>query len=353
MDYNPISGIKRSNRLYGRLLAELDRAIPRGTHSPTERRVLLELLTRPALADAEVGRGLGLERAQLSRTVNKLINDGLVSGTPSLRHRAQRILSLSDPGREAAAAMDEEVTRAIKSIFVRLSTEDQEILLRAVGSEAAADPHRDGGGEIELREPVLSDFSYLLAELTEAGRGLGWGERYVASNARMIHDFITRKFGNYQTGWMAYQSFKPVGACLLVASEDGLEASVGVLYVAPHVRLRGIGRRLLEAATTQAKRLTLHSVLAVAAERQKGLDVLYRKLGFTRSRQSEPDFRFGAKDVWRSYQLKFQLDEVLPSHSESALNDGMLEDGSGREGEGEDSVSPDAEANGEWPDMKL
>ena len=84
--------------------------------------------------------------------------------------------------------------------------------------------------------------------------------------------------------------------------------------------------------------------------------MLYRKFGFVRSRQSEPDFRFGAKDVWRSYQLKFQLDEVLgllPSRADSTLKDGMLEAGSGREGEGEDSVSRDAEANGEWPDMKI
>lgn len=311
MDFNPTAGIKRSNRLYARLLADIDRALPRGRHSPTERRVLLELLFRPDLADAEIGRGLGLERAQLSRTVNKLIDDGLVSGMPSVRHRMQRILSLSEEGRETAKSLDKEVSRAIEAIFLKLSTEDQEILLRAVGSEAAADPHRDGGGDIELKVPVLSDFSYLLAELTEAGSEFGWGEKYVASSAGMIRDFINHQFGNHQMGWMAYQSFKPVGACLLVASEDGLEAQVGVLYVAPHLRLRGIGRRLLEAATAQAKQLTLLRVSAVAAERQKGLDVLYRKLGFVRSRQSEPDFRFWTRDVWRSYQLKFQLNEVM------------------------------------------
>ncbi len=106
---------------------------------------------------------------------------------------------------------------------------------------------------------------------------------------------------------MAYQSGKPIGACLLVANEDSMGARIGALYVAGHLRLRGIGRTLLEASVSNAKELTLLSVSAEAAERQRGLDVLYRKLGLTRSRQSEPEFRFGPKDVWRSYELKLAL----------------------------------------------
>ena len=106
---------------------------------------------------------------------------------------------------------------------------------------------------------------------------------------------------------MAYQAYKPVGACLLVGSEDKMEARIGVLYVARSVRLRGVGRKLLENATSLAEKLNLLRVSAVAAERQSGLDVLYRKLGYVRSRQSASDYRFGAMDVWRSYERKFPL----------------------------------------------
>ena len=86
-----------------------------------------------------------------------------------------------------------------------------------------------------------------------------------------------------------------------------MEASVGVLFVEPRHRLIGIGRKLLEAATLQAERLTLLGVWAVAAERQTGLDVLYKKLGFVRSRKTQADFRFGPSDLWRFYELKFPL----------------------------------------------
>ncbi|MDP9163843.1 MAG: MarR family transcriptional regulator, partial [Pseudomonadota bacterium] len=148
MELNPTAGIKRSNRLYARILADIDRALPRGKISPTERRILLELLSRPASTDAEIASALGLDRAQLSRSIKKLLSDGWIGFKASGSHRAQRLLNLSDEGMSMAAAMDKDVDRAIESVYLKLSSEDQNILLRAVGSEAAADPHREGGGEI-------------------------------------------------------------------------------------------------------------------------------------------------------------------------------------------------------------
>ena len=307
MELNPTAGIKRSNRLYARILADIDRALPRGKISPTERRILLELLSRPASTDAEIACALGIDRAQLSRSIKKLLSDGLIGFKASGSHRAQRLLNLSDEGMSMAAAMDKDVDRAIESVYLKLSSEDQNILLRAVGSEAAADPHREGGGEITFQAPNASDFHYLLGELPLEGKQLGWGDNYVANIAGTIHEFIRLRFADTQMGWMAYQAYKPVGACLLVGSEDGMEARIGVLYVARTVRLRGVGRKLLENATSLAEKRSLLRVSAVAAERQSGLDVLYRKLGYIRSRQSLTDYRFGAMDVWRSYERKFPL----------------------------------------------
>jgi DNA-binding MarR family transcriptional regulator/N-acetylglutamate synthase-like GNAT family acetyltransferase len=306
LQFDPATAIKRAIRIFARFQANLDRAVSKKKQSPTERRVLLELLANPGSTDAQVGRALALERSLLSRTLKQLIVEGLIRGVQSSRHRAQRLLSLTEEGLNLANVIDKDLDRAIREVFGKLPRDDEDQLLKASGATISADLNGDPEhGEVKIRPVGLRDYSPIFGLLTFGGHTeYQWSDPYISSVSLMIHQFIKRQLSEHPMGWVAYRGKRLVGVCLLLSSEDALNASIGALHVVPDLRRRTIGSTLLGLATSQALTLTMSRVTAVASERQFGANRTFLSAGFIRSKDKDVDYRYGKQDTWRNFELK-------------------------------------------------
>jgi putative acetyltransferase len=80
---------------------------------------------------------------------------------------------------------------------------------------------------------------------------------------------------------VVYDRGKPVG-CGAIRRLDRRSAEIKRMYVDPAARGRGMGRIILEALETEARRLAVARIVLETGERQTAALGLYESLGFTR-----------------------------------------------------------------------
>src|SRR6478735_7089754 len=103
-----VQDIRSFNRFYTNVIGALDYG--RHLYAPytlTESRVLYELAHTPEADAADLRTELSLDSGYLSRILNKFEQDGLVERTTSDKDPRRRRITLTTPGREAAALLDE------------------------------------------------------------------------------------------------------------------------------------------------------------------------------------------------------------------------------------------------------
>src|ERR1700743_1809328 len=101
-----IAEARAFHRLYIPKLGVLDQHLGKSPFSLSEARVLYELAHRDNLAAKEIGIELGLDPGYLSRIVQKLDDEGLVTRKPLASDRRQFQLSLPAKGRQAFAKLN-------------------------------------------------------------------------------------------------------------------------------------------------------------------------------------------------------------------------------------------------------
>lgn len=101
------------------LLAE--RGLGRGHH-----RALALIRRHPGITMAELQGGLPLSKQSLSRLLRQLVDHGLIVQRPDRRDRRQRLLELTEPGRELAERLSRLQRRHVAAAY------------RAAGAEAVA-----------------------------------------------------------------------------------------------------------------------------------------------------------------------------------------------------------------------
>src|ERR1700744_1501004 len=90
-----IAAVRAFNRFYTRKLGVLDQHLGKSPFSLSEARVLYELAPHDEPAGKETGSELGLDPGYLSRIVQKLEDEGLITRKPLASDRRQFQLSLS------------------------------------------------------------------------------------------------------------------------------------------------------------------------------------------------------------------------------------------------------------------
>lgn len=85
--------------LYNRVVAGAAPALRKGTGlSLTEGRIVFDVGAAESTTANKLAKSLGLDKAAISRGVNRLIELGLMISEPDPRHGARNLLSLSDEG---------------------------------------------------------------------------------------------------------------------------------------------------------------------------------------------------------------------------------------------------------------
>ncbi|WP_374511246.1 MarR family winged helix-turn-helix transcriptional regulator [Niveibacterium sp.] len=96
--------------------------------------ILTELSRSQPISQAELVAQLQLEKAWVSRTVEKLVGEGLVSKEPHPGDARTWLLSLTDAGVERAAALEQTLNRHASSLLTTLPEGERKAVTEALGT---------------------------------------------------------------------------------------------------------------------------------------------------------------------------------------------------------------------------
>src|SRR6185437_3585510 len=119
-----IAAVRAFNRFYTRKLGVLDQHLAKSPFSLSEARVLYELAHRDDLAAKEIGIELGLDPGYLSRIVQKLGDEGLITRKPLPSDRRQYRLGLTAKGRQAFARLNLNSQNEVAAMLAALAPGD-------------------------------------------------------------------------------------------------------------------------------------------------------------------------------------------------------------------------------------
>lgn len=300
-----VEAVRRFNRFYTQKIGVLNRGYLNSRFTLTEARVLYELAHNEPTTAARLGRELGLDPGYLSRILRGFREHGLIERQRSDADGREQMISLTEAGREAFGRLDAAARGEIEAMLTRLSAEEQDRLVRAMGTIESLlggaperrvsyilRPHQPGDlGWIVYRHGVLYNQEYR------------WDERFEALVAQVVADFVWNFDPRRERCWIAEMNGEPVGSVFLVKhpEREGV-AKLRLLLVEPRARGLGIGRRLVQECTRFARqagyrKITLWTNNVLVAARR-----IYEQEGYRLVHQ-EPYEELGEGWIGETWEL--------------------------------------------------
>lgn len=297
-----VAALRAFNRTYTRRLGLLDASYDGSPFTLSEARVLYELATRTDPVAAEIVRALGLDPAQVSRTLKRFAERGLVTTRENPAHGRHQLLSLTDEGASAFATLEANTKASVGGLIDGLHPLRRARLL-AAARDITAVFEDDAPPVARLRGLEPGDLGMVVARqgLLYA-KEYGWGRDHEALIAEIVARFHQGFDPAKDDAWIAQADGAMVGSIFLVRGETPGAAKLRLLYVEPDARGMGVGRMLVEACVARARalgyqRLDLWTVKTLSAARR-----LYQQAGFQVIEEA-PCRRFGQDLVDQIWSL--------------------------------------------------
>lgn len=119
--------------LYNRVIVGAAPAVRRRLGlSVTEARIVFFIGSRGAITANQLARDFGLDKAAISRCVNRLVEMGLVVSERDRQHAARNRLSLTEAGRAACDAVGHFTYARERHLLSSLSTKEQRVFLESL-----------------------------------------------------------------------------------------------------------------------------------------------------------------------------------------------------------------------------
>lgn len=119
-----IKEIRAFNRFYTNILGVIDRHILHSPYSLTEARVLFEIFHNSNCTARKIKNILQVDEGYLSRTIDKLIKQGLITREQSQSDGRVFFLSLSKKGEKEFLKLDQESEVSVGSMIDHLSADE-------------------------------------------------------------------------------------------------------------------------------------------------------------------------------------------------------------------------------------
>ncbi|HVL41595.1 MAG TPA: helix-turn-helix domain-containing GNAT family N-acetyltransferase [Brevundimonas sp.] len=296
--------VRRFNRFYTRQIGLLEEHLPASDLSLPEGRVLFEIATEGPRTAAAISRAMGMDKAQLSRLVGRLLERSLLVSEVDPDNARRRILSLTDRGREAFAELDRGSQTKTETMLEALRSEQRRRLVGAMREIEATLAGKDADGDgVTLRPPRPGDIGWITSrQAVLYTQEYGWDWTYEGFVAKILGDFVTGFDPLREDAWIAEGNGRILGSIFLMRSDRPDVARLRLLYVEPDARGLGLGRRLVETCIDRARelgysRLTLWTNDILTAARH-----IYENAGFRLTDQT-PHRSFGKDLVGQTWDL--------------------------------------------------
>lgn len=300
----PVDELRSFNRFYTREIGLLDAHLPAGDFTLAEARVLYELAQGDGRTAAEIGRGLRMDRAHLSRILARFRARGLLRSHASPDHGKHLLLALTEAGRAAFAVLEQGTRSQMEAILAPLDGAGRERLVASMQAiRAVLDRDRAAGAAVRLRGLRPGDLGWIThRQAVLYNREYGWDWTYEGLVAGILAGFVAGHDPAREDAWVADRAGVIVGSVFLMQGEDPTVAKLRLLYVEPEARGFGVGRLLVAACIDRARalsyrRLTLWTNDVLAAARR-----IYQAAGFQLVDQA-PHHSFGHDLMGQTWTL--------------------------------------------------
>ena len=297
-----IALLRAFNRTYTRRLGLLDAYLDQSDFTLSEARIMYEIVNRKDATAAEIGRALDLDRAQISRTLKRLAERGVVSTREDPSHGRHQLLSLTADGMAAFNTLEAATNGAVGALLEGLPPIRRQQLLSAARVirtvfETEAVP------SITLRALKTGDMGMIvhrqaLLYATEQG----YDERYEGLIAGILSDYQETFDPTRDAGWVAEADGRIVGSVFLIHTDRPTVGKLRLLYVEPDARGLGVGKRLVNGCIERAcevgyDQLELWTDNVLSAARS-----IYERAGFKLMAEA-PARLFGTETMSQTWSL--------------------------------------------------
>ncbi|MGH7043896.1 MAG: bifunctional helix-turn-helix transcriptional regulator/GNAT family N-acetyltransferase [Acetobacteraceae bacterium] len=308
-DPDRIAAVRRFNRFYTARIGVLHEGLHDSRFSLAEARVLYELAHNDTTTAAEMARALDLDPGYLSRILERFLRRRLIDRSRSNADGRQRLLRLTEAGRNAFAPLDAGAREEIGALLDALPEPAQAALADAMArieTLLAPTPNTPAPrAPAVLRPPRPGDIGWVIARHGALyAEEYGLDARFEALVGKVAAGFLAAHDPAREACWVAERDGVNLGSVFLVRASDEL-AKLRLLLVEPAARGEGLGRRLVDACVDFARacgyqRITLWTNDVLVAARR-----VYQSAGF-RLIASKPHADFGPKMVGEDWELELR-----------------------------------------------
>ncbi|MBS7809769.1 bifunctional helix-turn-helix transcriptional regulator/GNAT family N-acetyltransferase [Roseococcus pinisoli] len=305
-----VAALRAFNRLYTRRLGLLNARLDGSPFTLTEARILYELAQRTAPAAADILRALDLDSGQLSRTLKRFAERGLLESDADPEGGRRRPLSLTRAGRATFAALERNTNEAVGTLLRTLPEGRRRRLLSAVDSitkvfEDSSMP------EATLRDLKPGDLGWIAhRQAVLYAEEYGWNGEFDAMAARILADFVQSFDSGHDAAWIAEIDGRVAGSVFLVRGETPGTGKLRLLYVEPEARGTGLGAKLVDACIARARQVGDRSLMLWTNDILAAARRIYQRAGFSLVEEA-PHHSFGKDLMGQIWELR--LDGAAPA----------------------------------------
>lgn len=299
-----IDAIRKFNRFYTRRIGVLQEGLLHSPFTLTEARVLFELANRTEPTASSLAADLGLDPGYLSRILRRFERRGLMSRVPSSHDRRQVLLTLTEDGRTAFAAIDTASRDDLAGLLAPLNDSARKRLVEAMGTITRLLGDPEVSAPIVLRPPEAGDLGWVVARHGVLyAREYGWDETFEGLVAEIVATWARGHDPERERCWIADRRGQKLGSVFLVRHPERADtAKLRLLLVEPEARGLGVGGMLVGECTRFARaagyqRIVLWTNSVLHAARR-----LYQREGYTLV-EEEPHHAFGHDLVSQTWEL--------------------------------------------------